>query len=72
MPRLREALDEFVPYPPAVMVSPMAGDLSMLGALLIAYQSRQDPVPPLLLPLPAVIHRPDEALRMSEPSHAGA
>lgn len=72
MPRLREALDEFVPYPPAVRVSPMAGDLSMLGALLIAYQSLQEPVPPLLLPLPAVMHQSDEALRMPEPSHPGA
>jgi predicted NBD/HSP70 family sugar kinase len=72
MPQLREALDEFVPYPPTVTVSPMAGDLSMLGALLIAYQSLDGPVPPLLLPLPAVMDRSDDDLRMPEPSHAGA
>lgn len=72
MPRLRDALEEFVPYPPAVTVSPMAGDLSMLGALLIAYQSLETPVPSLCLPLPAATRKPDEALRMPEPSHAGA
>jgi predicted NBD/HSP70 family sugar kinase len=72
MPRLRDALDEFVPYPPAVTVSPMAGDLSMLGALLIAYQGLGAPVPPLCLPLPAAAHDRDETLRMPEPSHAGA
>ena len=72
MPRLRDALDEFVPYPPAVTVSPMAGDLSMLGALLIAYQSLEAPVPSLCLPLPAAVPEPDETLRMPEPSHAGA
>lgn len=72
MPRLRDALDEFVPYPPAVTVSPMAGDLSMLGALFIAYQGLEAPVPSLCLPLPAPAHKAVETLRMPEPSHAGA
>ncbi|MDJ0459303.1 ROK family protein [Arthrobacter sp. NQ7] len=72
MPRLRDALDEFVPYPPVVAVSPMAGDLSMLGALFIAYQSLEAPVPSLCLPLPATAHNLDETLRMPEPSRAGA
>ena len=72
MPRLRDALDEFVPYPPVVTVSPMAGDLSMLGALLLAYQRLEAAVPSLVLPLPEATHKSDETLRMPEPSHSGA
>jgi hypothetical protein len=50
MPRLQDALNEFVPYPPALTVSPLANELSMLGALLLAYQSLPMPIPGLRLP----------------------
>ena len=72
IPRLRDVLDEFVPYPPAVRISPLAEDLSMLGALLLAYRSLQAPVPALRLPLPPVTIRAEQALPTPQPAPAGA
>ena len=71
IPRLRGALDEFVPYPPAVTVSPLANDLSMLGALLLAYRSLHIPVPGIRLPSTT---QPcaEDALLPPQPARTGA
>lgn len=73
MPRLRDALDEFVPFPPLIRVSPAANDLSMLGALLLAYRSLEVPVPAIRLPLPPARTRAECAsLAHRPPVHTGA
>ncbi|WP_284978343.1 ROK family protein [Arthrobacter sp. fls2-241-R2A-200] len=71
MPRLRDALNEFVPYPPAVTVSPAANDLSMLGALLLAYNSLQIPVPTVQVPATALGEADVVASVTSQPVEAG-
>ncbi|WP_141305629.1 ROK family protein, partial [Sinomonas atrocyanea] len=50
LPPLRAALEEYVPYPPEVLVSPDANELSMLGALLLAYRRLGCPVPAVKMP----------------------
>ena len=50
LPPLRAALDEYVPYPPRLVVSRTPNDLSMLGALLLAYRSLGVEVPAVSLP----------------------
>ncbi|GGI01234.1 ROK family protein [Arthrobacter liuii] len=53
LPPLRAALAEYSPYPPEVQVSAAANDLSMLGALLLAYRTLGFGVPALSVPLAA-------------------
>jgi len=50
LPPLRAALDEYVPFPPRLVVSRTPNDLSMLGALLLAYRTMGADVPAVSLP----------------------
>ncbi|AMM31021.1 glucokinase [Sinomonas atrocyanea] len=54
---LRTALEEYVPCPPEVFVSSSANELSMLGALLLAYRSMGCAVPAVDMTADAV-HEP--------------
>jgi predicted NBD/HSP70 family sugar kinase len=47
LPALRAALDEYVPFPPKLTASPAPNDLSMRGALLLAYKAAGLGVPNL-------------------------
>ncbi|MBT1004177.1 ROK family protein [Paenarthrobacter sp. DKR-5] len=50
IPALRSALDEYVPYPPRLVLSSTPDDLSMLGALLLAYRDAGADVGSLTFP----------------------
>jgi predicted NBD/HSP70 family sugar kinase len=51
LPPLHAALEEYVPYPPEVLISPDANELSMLGALLLAYRRLGCAVPAVKTPI---------------------